>query len=71
MTYKLDPIVEKIDCKVEVKIDNETILFESGHELAKAVFDRRYLISSIKADNTSIEIQLEEAKPLDGNASFF
>lgn len=61
MTYKLNPIIERIQSPVLIITpDGEKRSYISGTEAAADVFDRNYQIASIKAENGTVVITLSE-----------
>ena len=61
MTYKLNPELRKIRSPVTLIFpDGMEKNFESGREIANAVFDKHYLIDEIKADGNVIKLKLME-----------
>lgn len=63
MTYKINPIVERIDAPVTIVFPDSTVVnYSSGKEVAHTVFDKLYQISMITADNNIVVIELIEAK---------
>lgn len=65
MTYKINPIVEKIQAPIILRIGASAPLerrFSSGGELANTTFDKKYLIDSISAKDDAIVIAVTESK---------
>ena len=62
MTYKLNPYVKKITSPIKIKFDvsEEVMNFADGVALAEADFEKNYLIDSVSAKDSSIEITLRE-----------
>ncbi len=61
MTYKMNPEVEKILSPVKLLFENgESQMFESGKDLAKAVFDKHYNILSYEVKEQYLEIRVYE-----------
>lgn len=62
MTYKLNPEVKKITSPIIIKFDGseEVLSYEDGAALAEADFEKNYLIDSVSAKDSSIEITLRE-----------
>ena len=62
MTYKLNPDVKKITSPIKIKFDGseEVLNFADGVALAEADFEKNYLIDSVSAKDSSIEITLRE-----------
>lgn len=61
MTYKINPEVEKIKSPVRLICDDGTDkMFTSGKELADAVFDKHYNISSYTVRDGYLEICVYE-----------
>ena len=71
MTYKLDPVVEKIKSPVVLIIGDKKKSYESGKNAAEDVFDKRYVVESLRSAGEAIEVELKIAPPLDGEESFF
>ena len=72
MTYKLEPILEKIVSTVSLVFpDGEKQIYKDGREAAEAVFDRSYVISSMRvAEGKKIEIELIESDNIPSVSSF-
>ena len=61
MTYKINPEVSKIESPIVLVFPNgEKKSYHSGIDVAEAAFDRRYIISTLKAVDDKIEIDLLE-----------
>lgn len=61
MTYKLNPEIRKIESPVWLSFpDGTKQQFENGKAAADAMFDHKYLISTIRAVNDIIELKLVE-----------
>lgn len=60
MTYKLNPIIEKIESPVIIRIPGEQRIYESGRAAAADVFDRNFAISALRADGGNVVITLSE-----------
>ena len=71
MTYKLDPVIEKIKSPVVLNFGDEKKEYESGAAACDAVFEERYVIDTIRPAGEAIEVELKLAPPLDGEESFF
>ena len=72
MTYKLEPILEKIVSTVSLVFpDGSNQIYKDGREAAETVFDRRYVISSMRvAEGKKIEIELIESDNIPSVSSF-
>ena len=66
-TYKLEPIFEKIISSVSLVFpDGHKRIYQNGVEACSATFDKRYIISSLKAvDKNNIEVELVESDSTD------
>ena len=72
MTYKLNPILEKITSPVILVFPgNECAEFRNGQAVVEQVFNEKYKIVSMSAVNSKVEIKLKLFVPFDGNESFF
>lgn len=61
MTYKINPEVEKILSPIKLVLENgESQMFESGKQLAQAVFDKHYNIQSYEVKENYLEIRVYE-----------
>lgn len=61
MTYKLNPALSKILSPIILILpDGNKQEYENGNELVEAVFDKCYMVKSMKAVSNSIEITLME-----------
>ena len=61
MTYKLNPEVGKIGSPVTLIFSDGTErTFASGLDVANAVFDKRYIITEITAEDSKIKLKLME-----------
>ena len=61
MTYKLNPELRKIRSPATLIFpDGTEKYFESGAEIANAVFDKRYVITEIMAEDSMIKLKLME-----------
>lgn len=61
MTYKLNPELRKIRSPVILIFPDSTEKnFESRSEIANAVFDKRYVITEITAEDSNIKLKLME-----------
>ena len=66
MTYKLNPELKKIRSPVTLIFPDGTEKnFASGAEIVNAVFDKKYLISEITAEDSKIRLKLleQQGKP--------
>ena len=61
MKYKLNPELRKIQSPITLIIGDEHKKYINGTSLTEDVFGKRYVISSIRAIENVIEIELEEA----------
>lgn len=65
MTYKLEPWVGKINAPITVVFPGgEKLRLENGSAVAKSVFDKHYVVSSIGAEADRIILKLEEIELL-------
>ena len=78
MTYKLNPEIRKIISPIVMIFpDGTKQQYGSGKAAADAVFDHKYLISTLRALNDAIELKLvEQEAPImnwsgESAASFF
>ena len=65
MTYKINPIVERIKSPIILHLDSASEPehhFSNGKELADIYFDKQYLIDSISVINDAIAITVIEKK---------
>lgn len=63
MTYKINPIIEKIQSPVTIILpDDTTREYASGAEASKDTFDKNYVISSITAEDGTVVITLSESQ---------
>lgn len=61
MTYKLNPEIRKIISPIVMIFpDGTKQQYESGKAAADAVFDHKYLISTVRAVDNIIELKLVE-----------
>ena len=61
MTYKLNPALNKIQSPVVLIFpEGNQQQYSSGAAAADMAFDKKYLIASMKAVDSNIEIRLEE-----------
>ena len=61
MTYKLDPVIEKIEAPVVLIMpDSKKLQFDSGKIAANETFDRSIVIKRITTDGNRIVIEVEE-----------
>ena len=71
MTYKLDPILEKIESPVAIIMpDNKTIEYENGVQACADSFEIKLGIKRITAENGRIVIELEEISSRGDSAMF-
>ena len=62
MTYKLNPQLEKIRSPITLAFpDGSRAEYQSGMDVTSEVFEKKYLITSMRAIENCIEIILEEA----------
>ena len=62
MTYKLNPELKKIQSPITLAFpDGSSSEYQSGTDVTSAVFEKRYIVASLRAIENSIEIRLEEA----------
>ena len=78
MTYKLNPEIRKIISPIVMIFpDGTKQQYESGKAAAYTVFDHKYVISTLRAKNDDIELELvEQEAPIinwsgESAASFF
>ena len=73
MTYKLEPMLEKITSPTTLVFpDGTTSEYLNGKSVAKQTFNEKYLVSSIQAADHTIRINLKLAEPPDNaTVSFF
>ena len=61
MTYKINPEVEKILSPIKLIFeDGDFQVFESGKQLARAVFDKHYNIRTYEIKDDYLEIRVYE-----------
>ena len=60
MTYKLNPALRFIQSPIILHIDAHEKQYTDGTDLIKQEFEKNYLVTSIKAKNSSIVITLKE-----------
>ena len=61
MTYKMNPELRKIRSPVTLIFPDSTEKnFESGSEIVNVVFDKRYVITEITAEDSKIRLELVE-----------
>ena len=60
MTYKLNPIIEKIVSPVSIVLPSEQREYRSGAEAAADTFSRNYQIESITAEGSVVIVSLVE-----------
>lgn len=62
MTYKLNPELKKIQSPITLAFpDGNGSEYQSRTDVTSAVFEKRYIVASLRAIENSIEIRLEEA----------
>ena len=62
MTYRLNPIVEKIESPVKLILPNETTReYESRAEAGIDKFDKNYQIKSIRAEGSTVVVEMDKA----------
>ena len=76
MTYKLNPVIEKIKSPVSIILPGgEKKEYESGAAACSAVFDKRYVIDAICPDGEKIEVVVkmpeEESDWIEENVKMF
>ena len=72
MTYKLNPILDKILSPVVLILpEGKRVEFINGKEASEHIFNEKYKIVSIRAIKETVEIELKLFLPFDGNESFF
>ena len=71
MTYRLNPIIEKIESPVRIVLldTGQERNYESGSDACADVFNKQYNINSIRAKSGIVVIEMEVAESLD--ATFF
>lgn len=61
MTYKLNPIIEKIESSVLLHFPDKTVReYGSGTEAGGNTFEKNYQIEKITAEGSTVIIELEE-----------
>ena len=61
MTYKLNPEIQKIKSPIVLAFpDGTKQQYESGKVAADAVFEHKYVISTLRAINDIVELKLVE-----------
>lgn len=72
MTYKLEPGLSRITSPVSFLLpDGKRIEYCSGAEACEVVFEHKYVVESMRAVNSSIEIILSEVESLNADETFF
>ena len=72
MTYKLEPGLSQITSPVVLIFPDHTESYASGAEACRAVFDRKWRVTEIRAVEGTVEIKLEEMEmPGNGEETFF
>ncbi len=62
MTYKLEPLLEKITCPIVLRFpDGNTKQYKTGAELSDIHFNKPYRVKALATINNKIEIELFEA----------
>ncbi len=71
MTYRLNPVIEKIESPVRILLidTGQEKRYKSGSDACADVFDKQYNIRSISAKSDIVEIEMEVAESPD--ATFF
>ena len=65
MTYKLNPSIARITSPLILTLpDGRKLEYENGEQAAEAVFDRHYVIDTIRAVDSRIIISVTEQKPM-------
>ena len=64
MTYKLNPIIEKVRSPVVLMLPSEQREYRSGTEAAADTFASNYQIKSISAEESAVVIVMVEAEVL-------
>lgn len=63
MTYRLNPIIEKIQSPVKLILPDRLVReYESGTAASADTFDKNYVISSITAEEGTVVITLSESQ---------
>lgn len=71
MTYKLDPVVEKIESTVVVISSSKGRReYESGAKVLSTIYDKPVVIKRITSEKDRIVIELAEASTLADSALF-
>ena len=63
MTYKLDPELRKITSMIKVIVHDKpvrSLAFENGEKLCEHEFEKNYVVTSLRAVNWYVVIELEE-----------
>lgn len=61
MTYKINPIIEKIHSPVVLRLPDETVReYESGTASSADTFDKNYQIKSFRAEGSTVIVDLIE-----------
>ncbi len=72
MTYKLNPILEKISSPIRLMFPSGVCKeYNNGQEVIDEVFDNKYEIMSIYTSNHKIEVILGVARRSNEYESFF
>ena len=70
MTYRLyDPLLEKIQGPVICRMDGVEKAYESAKELAATAFQKRYVISEVRARQDQIILVLTESTDIPNDLS--
>lgn len=64
MTYKIEGIVEKIESPILCNFTGITRKYENGKVLAEQTFEKRYIISSIRAENGTVILEMEDRETI-------
>lgn len=63
MTYKLNPIIEKIDSPVKLFLPDKSVReYESGTAACKDTFGKNYQIKSFCAEGSTVVVMLSESQ---------
>ena len=69
MTFKLEPGLARITSPIILLFpDHTTRRFSSGEDVCKAVFDKRWKVTEIRATGDVVEIRVEPMKVPEVNA---
>lgn len=71
MTYKLDPVIEKIEAPIVIIMpDGERLEYDSGEKAYLETFDKTVAIKRITAEEDKVVIELEEINTLVDSSLF-